>query len=83
MVEAYKNIARICQGKGKYAGIHFTEVDEVDLIEKLINEFRYQLIILGRDKNFNDGRFIELMRYSRTFTEFSGGMMYLDKSLTW
>ncbi len=62
MLEAYKNIARICQGKGKYAGIHFTEVDEVDLIEKLINEFRYQLIILGRDENFNESEFVKFLK---------------------
>ena len=62
MVEAYRDIARICQSRRKYAGIHFTEVDEVDLIEKLINEFGYQLIILGRDENFNESEFVEFLK---------------------
>ncbi len=61
MMKAYKDIAKICQSKRKYAGIHFTEVDEVDLVEKLIDEFGYQLIILGRDENFNNDQFIRLI----------------------
>ena len=62
MIEAYKSIAEVCQSKRKYAGIHFTEVNEVDLIKKLVNNFGYQLIILGRDENFGDYRFIEFCR---------------------
>jgi len=62
MMEAYKDIAKICQSKRKYAGIHFTEVGEVDLVKKLINEFGYQLIILGRDENFNESEFVEFLK---------------------
>lgn len=65
MIEAYESIAKICQSKRKYAGIHFTEVDEVDLVNKLMNDFGYQLIILGRDKNFNDSQFIEILKQTR------------------
>lgn len=61
MMEAYKIIAKICQSKGKYAGFHFTEVNEIDLVKKLIEEFGYQFIILGRDRNFNNEQFIKLM----------------------
>lgn len=53
MIEAYESVARICESKRKYAGIHFTEVNEADLIKKLVNDFGYQLIILGRDENFS------------------------------
>ncbi|GAJ00898.1 unnamed protein product [marine sediment metagenome] len=60
-MKAYKDIGKICQGKRKYAGVHFTEVDEVGFVERLINEFGYRLILLGRDKNFNDVAFIKLM----------------------
>ena len=59
MVEAYKSIAKICQSKRKYAGIHFTEVGEADLAKKLVNEFGYQLIMFGRDENFNASEFVK------------------------
>lgn len=62
MVEAYRDIARICQSRRKYAGIHFTEVDEVDLIKKLVDDFGYQLIMLGRDENFNESEFVEFLK---------------------
>jgi len=65
MIEAYKSVGKICQSKRKYAGIHFTEVDEVDLIKKLVNNFGYQLIILGRDENFNETQFVELLNQPR------------------
>jgi 2-dehydro-3-deoxyglucarate aldolase/4-hydroxy-2-oxoheptanedioate aldolase len=66
MIEAYKSVGKICHNKRKYAGIHFTEVDEVDLIKKLVNDFGYQLIIVGRDENFNDSQFIEILKQART-----------------
>jgi len=62
MIEAYKSIAKICQSKRKYAGIHFTEVNETDLIKKLVNDFGYQLIILGRDENFNASEFVKFLK---------------------
>ena len=67
MIEAYKSVGKICQTKRKYAGIHFTEVDEVDLVKKLVNDFGYQLIILGRDENFNDSQFIEILKQARAY----------------
>ena len=66
MVEAYRDIAKICQSERKYAGIHFTEVDEVDLIKKLVNDFGYQLIVLGRDENCNESEFVEFFEISKS-----------------
>jgi len=62
MMEAYKSLAKICRSKRKFAGIHFTEVDEVDLTKRLVNNFGYQLIILGRDENFNESEFVEYIK---------------------
>jgi len=62
MIEAYKSIAKICESKKKYAGIHFTEVNEADLIKKLMNDFGYQLITLGRDENFNAREFVGFLK---------------------
>ena len=36
----------------------------MDLIEKLVNDFGYQLIMLGRDENFNESEFVECFEHA-------------------
>lgn len=62
MIEAYKTVGKICQRKRKHAGIHFTEVDETDLIKRLVYDFGYQILVLGRDENFDNPQFTKILK---------------------
>jgi len=61
MMKAYQAIGKICQDNKKYAGIHFTEVSEIDLVQKLVCEFGYRLVLLGRDENFDSDEFVKVV----------------------
>ncbi len=54
MINAYREIGKIAQLAGKFAGIHFSGSAQMDIAEMLVSDMGYRLIILGTDRNFRD-----------------------------
>jgi len=53
MKKTYQEIAEIAENKGKVAGVHFAEVDQMGLVEQLVGEMGYRLILLGTEANLD------------------------------
>jgi 2-keto-3-deoxy-L-rhamnonate aldolase RhmA len=62
MIKAYEEVSEKCHEVNKYAGVHFTEINEADLIKKLIDNLNFKLIMLGRDENYNDPKYVEMIQ---------------------
>lgn len=59
MINAYREIGRIASRHGKVAGIHFTRTEERYLVEDLVENMNYRLILLGTEKNFCCPKFLK------------------------
>ncbi len=60
MMDAYRRIGEIASLRGKVAGIHFTRIEECGLVEDLVENMGYRLILLGTEKNFYDSDFLKI-----------------------
>jgi len=60
MLNAYELIGKIALDNKRVAGIHFTDKDQVNLIQRLIKEERfhkYRLILYGTERNLLEGEY--------------------------
>lgn len=62
MIRAYERISQITQDSHKVAGIHFAEVSQMNLVERLVSQYGYRLILLGTEANFTHRRILETKR---------------------
>lgn len=62
MINAYQRIAKTALSKGRVAGIHFTDRKQMGLVEKLVGDLGYRLILLGTEDNFDRPEILETKR---------------------
>lgn len=62
MMNSYRKIGEIASACGKVAGIHFTRIEECSLVEDLVENMGYRLILLGTEKNFYCSDFLRTKR---------------------
>lgn len=59
MINAYCEIGQIASLHDKVVGIHFTRTEELGLVEDLVENMGYRLILLGTEENFYCSDFLE------------------------
>jgi len=62
MIKAYERIGQITRDSHRVAGIHLVEASEMDLVERLVSEYSYRLVLLGTEANFDHPRILETKR---------------------